>query len=130
MLTALVQCNYHLVVPTQVTTISVRTDNHSPTRHYPTMHYLLLSRFSWELTVLLEGGRTSHYGSKHSLSLAVCLNHMVIHRYLISTELYLNFSNYDDKLLVMKSLVNILKYACWCITAYGNRIKVSKISQT
>ena len=72
----------------------------------------------------------SHHGSKHSLSLALCLNHMVIHSYLINKELYLTFSKYDEKLLVVKSLVNILKYAYWHIKACENRIKVSKISQT
>ena len=45
-------------------------------------------------------------------------------------ELNLIFSKYGDKLLVGKSLVNILKYACWRIKVYGNRIKVYKISQT
>ena len=37
----------------------------------------------------------------------------------IDAELYLNFLKYDDKLLVGKSLVNILKYACCCINVYG-----------
>ena len=55
---------------------------------------------------------------------------MVIHSYLINTELYLTFSKYNDELLVVKSLANILKYACCCIKACGNHIKVSKISQT
>ena len=31
---------------------------------------------------------------------------------------------------MVKSLVNILKYACWRIKTYRNRIKVYKISQT
>ena len=43
------------------------------------------------------------------LCLSVCLNHTVIHKYLINTKLYLTFSKYDDKLLVVKSLINILK---------------------
>ena len=77
---------------------------------------------SWQF--FLEGCRASHHGSKHSLSPVVCLNHMAIHKYLIHTELYLNFSKYGDQLLVVKSLANILKYACWCIKAYGNGIKV------
>ena len=80
---------------------------------------------SWQF--FLKGCRASHHGSKHSISPAVCLNHKVIHSYLINTKLYLNFSKYGDKLLVVKSLTNILEYACWCIKAYGNCIKVSKI---
>ena len=44
--------------------------------------------------------------------------------------LYLTFSKYDDKLLVVKNLENILKYVCWCIKACENRIKVSRIIQT
>ena len=49
---------------------------------------------------------------RHSVSPAVSLNHMVIHNYVINTELCLIFSKYGDKLLVVESLVNILKYAC------------------
>ena len=41
----------------------------------------------------------------------VSLNHTVICKYLINTELYLSFSKYVDKLLVMESLINILKFA-------------------
>ena len=55
---------------------------------------------------------------------------MVVHSYLINKELYLTFSKYDEKLLVVKSLVNILKYAYWRIKACENCIEVSKISQT
>ena len=39
---------------------------------------------------------------------------MVIHKYLINTELYLTFSKYGDKLLVVKSLINILKFTDIC----------------
>ena len=63
---------------------------------------------SWQF--FLEGCRPSHCGSKHSLSPTVCLNHTVIHKYLINTELYLNFSKYNDELLVAKSLTNIPKF--------------------
>ena len=48
----------------------------------------------------------------HSLSLVVSLNHMVIRNNRKNTELYLTFSKYGDELLVVKSLVNVLKYAC------------------
>ena len=64
---------------------------------------------SWHF--FLEGCSTSHHGSKCSLSLIVCLNHTVIQKYLINTELYLTFSKYGDKLLIVKSLTNIVKFA-------------------
>ena len=63
---------------------------------------------SWQF--FFEGCRASHRGSKHSLSPTVCLNHTVICKYLINTELYINFSKYIDELLVAKSLTNILKF--------------------
>ena len=70
---------------------------------------------SWQF--FLEGCRAFHSGSKHSLSpTTVCLNHMVIHKY---TELYLTFSKWIDKLLVMKSLVNILKFTYFNIVFYS-----------
>ena len=92
-----------------------RTDNHSPTRHYPSgttgcYTNLPLSRLPWELIqFFLEGCRASHHGSKHSLSPTVCLNHTVIHKYLINAEHYLTFSKYFDQLLGVKSLTKILK---------------------
>ena len=58
---------------------------------------------SWQF--FLEGCRASHHGSKHSLIPTVCLNHMVIHKYLTNTELYLTFAKYDDKLLAVKTLM-------------------------
>ena len=67
----------------------------------------------------LEGCRTSHNGSKHSLSPTVCLNHTVTHKYFINTELYLTFSKNVDKLLVVKSLINILKFAHFNIVFYS-----------
>ena len=63
---------------------------------------------SWQF--FLESCRVSHCGSKQSLSPTACLNHIVIHKYLINTEPYINFSKYIDKLLVAKSLTNILKF--------------------
>ena len=71
---------------------------------------------SWQF--FIEGCRASHRGLKHSLSPTVCLNHTVIQKYFINTELYLTFSNYVDKLLVVKSLINILKFACFDIVFY------------
>ena len=55
---------------------------------------------SWQF--FLEGCRVSHHG----------LNH----KHLINTEL---FSKYGDKLLVMKSLLNILKFAYFNIVFYS-----------
>ena len=63
---------------------------------------------SWQFH--LEDIRASHRGSKHSLSPTVCLNHIVICKYPINTELYINFSKYVDELLAVKSLTNILKF--------------------
>ena len=63
---------------------------------------------SWQF--FLEGCRASHHGSKHCLSPTVWLIHSVIRKYLINTELYVNFSKYIDELLVAKSLTNILKF--------------------
>ena len=39
------------------------------------------------------------------------LNHTVVHKHLINKELYLTLSKYVDKLLVVKSLINILKFS-------------------
>ena len=64
---------------------------------------------SWHF--FLEGCSVSHHGSKRNLSLIVCLNHTVIQKYLINTELYLTFSKYGDKLLTVKCVTNILKFA-------------------
>ena len=66
--------------------------------------------FPGSLQFFLEGCKASHRGSIHSLSPIVCLNHIVIRKYLINTELYLNFSNYIDELLAAKSLTNPLKF--------------------
>ena len=63
---------------------------------------------SWQF--FFEGCRASHRVSKQSLSPTICLNHTVIRKYLINTELYINFSKYIDELLVAKSLTNILKF--------------------
>ena len=65
----------------------------------------------------LEGFRASHHGSKHSFNATVCLNETVVHKYLINTELYLTFSKSADKLLVMNSLINILKFTYFNIVS-------------
>ena len=48
-----------------------------------------------------------HTVVQNSSSPTVCLNHAVVHKYLINKELYLTLSKYVDKLLVLKSLINI-----------------------
>ena len=108
----------------QTTTHQLGTTHQAQRDVAPTYFYQGFSG-SWQF--FRDGCRALHYGSKHSLSPAVCLNHMVIHNYLINTEFDLTFLKYGDKLLVVKSLENILNYACWHIKTYGNRIKVSKI---
>ena len=74
-------------------------------------------RGSWKF--FLEGWRASHHSSKYSFSPTVCLNDRVIHKYLINTEPYLTFSESVDKLLVMKSLINIPKFAYLDIVFYS-----------
>ena len=58
---------------------------------------------SWQF--FQEGCRASCCGSKHSSNQTVCLNHTVVHKYMINAEFYLTLSKYVDKLLVGKSLV-------------------------
>ena len=84
-----------------------RTDNQSSARHYPSRTTgcctnLLLSRLPWEPTVLpwrLQGF-TPWFETQPQ---PCCLfEDTVIHNYLINTQLYLTFSIYGDKLLVVK----------------------------
>ena len=56
---------------------------------------------------------------KHSLSSTICFKHTMINKYFTITELYLNFSIYGDKLLVVKSLINILKFTYLNIGFYS-----------
>ena len=58
------------------------------------------------------------HGLKHSIGPGVCLNDTVI-----NTEVYLTFSKYGGKLLVVKSLLNILKFT------YSNNVFYSFFSQ-
>ena len=88
-----------------------RTDNQHPACYYPTSHYpsgtmgycnnLLFSKFPGRCQFFLEGFRASQ---KHSFSPFVCLNHMIVHKYMINTEPYLTFWKYVDKLLSQKNL--------------------------
>ena len=121
-LTALLQCNHHLVIllylkfPFELCSYYyARTENHSPTRHYPpgTMKCctkLLLSRFTCELAVLPWSCRTSHCGLKQKPSASVCLNRRVFGVYMTSKKLWLNYSKYVDQLLVVKTLIIIRSF--------------------
>ena len=53
----------------------------------------------------LQGERGSHWRLKHGPSPSVSLKHSVFFMDIISTESYLNLSNYIDKLLEAKSLM-------------------------
>ena len=87
-----------------------RTDTQKPTYHYPTSLYpsgargycnnLLLSRFTGRHPFFLEGFRASH---KNSFSPVVVLNCMIVHKYMINTELDLTFWKYFDKLPLQKN---------------------------
>ena len=46
---------------------------------------------------------------------------------MLSNKALFNLFKYGDKTLVVKSLVNILKYAYWAIKVHENGIEVSKI---
>ena len=87
-----------------------RADNQQPTYHYPTSLYpsdtigycynLLFSRFTGRCPFFLEGFRASQ---KLSFSPVVFLNHMIVHKYMINTELYSTFWKYIDKLPLEKN---------------------------
>ena len=80
------------------------TDNQQPTCHYPTSHYppdtmgycnnLLFLRFLGRYQFFLESFRASQ---KLSFSPFVCLNYMIVHKYMINTELYLTMEKNLDK---------------------------------
>ena len=55
----------------------------------------------------LEGCRASRWGSKQRPGSSVCFNDTVFRNYMISRELYLNLSRCVNKLLVVKSLINV-----------------------
>ena len=116
----LVQCKHPLVVLSYLKLpfelCSLRLLLCSYTHRLGTTYFYQGFAASWRF--FLKGCKGSHHGLKHSLSSTVCLNHTVIHKYLINTELYLTFSKYVDKLLLVRSLINILKLACFCIVFY------------
>ena len=117
-LTALAQCNHHLVVLLYFKLQSelrnhcyTRTDNDYSTRQYPSSTSgfcisLLLSRFFWELTAFLKDCRISHCGSNTDpVSLFVWITQCLAN--MISKEIYLNLSKFVDNLLVVKNLLSI-----------------------
>ena len=89
----------------------LRTDNQQPTCHYPTSQYppdtigycnnLLFLTFLGRYQFFLETFRASQ---KHSFSPFVCLNYMIVHKYMINAELYLTIWKYVNKLLLEKNL--------------------------
>ena len=127
MLTALVQCNYHLVVllylklPFELHRSRLLLRSYRQPLTNQTLPDYALPAF---IKVSLGADSSSlkvaglHTMIRNSLSPAVCLSHTVICKYLINIELYLTFSKYGDKLLVMKSLINILKFTYFNIVFY------------
>ena len=115
----LIQCNHHLVVlqylklPSELCRYyCARTDNRSPTRHYPPCTTecctnLLLSMFPWELAVLPWRLQDFPLWFKQRPTPFLRFNHTVFDISTISKKLYLNLSKYVDKLLVVKTLINI-----------------------
>ena len=89
----------------------LHTYNQQPTCHYPTSHYppdtmgycnnLLFLKYLGRYQFFLESFRASR---KHSFSPFVCLNYMIVHKYMINTELYLTIWKYVNKLLLEKNL--------------------------
>ena len=114
-LTALVQCNNHLVVlPYIKLPFELRsyyyacTYNYSPTRHHPPnttgcCTNLLSAGVPWELAFLswkLQG-LLPWFETQPS----VRLNYTLFSIYMISRKPYLKLSKYVDKLLVVKTMI-------------------------
>ena len=122
----LVQFNHHLVVlpylkfPFELsssTSVLVQTTTHQLGTTHQVQRGVVLTWFYYQ--GFLEDCRTSHRGTKHSLSPNLCLNYMVILKYITNAELYLTFSKYVDILLVVKSLKNIVKFAYFNVVFYS-----------
>ena len=123
LLTVLVQCSHHLVVLPYlkfhlryaVTTTLVQTTTHQlGTTHQAQWNVAppcFYQGFPGSWPFFLYGCGVSHCGSKHSSHPTVCLNHTVFSKYMISKELNLNLSKYVDKLLVVKTLINIRHFS-------------------
>ena len=102
--------------------VLVQTTTHHPgTTHQPQWDFAPTCCYqgflgSWQF--FLESCRASHHASKHSLSPTICLNHTVIQKYLINTQLYINFSKYINELLV----IHIFQHSLtpFYITDYAN----------
>ena len=90
-----------------VTSTLVQTTTHQLSTNHQTQQDVASTccyqGFSGSWQFFLEGCWASRSGLKHSLIPTVCLNHTVILKYLINTELYINISKYIDELLMAKS---------------------------
>ena len=119
-LTAFVHYNHHLEIlpylnlPFELHSYCCpRTDNHSHTRHNGMLHQPDFIKVSpAELAVLPWRLQAFHCGLKHRPSPSVCLNYTVFGMHMISNKIYLNLSKYVDKLLMVKTLINI-KHIGW-----------------
>ena len=106
----------------------LQTTTHQDTTHLaqwddaPTCFYQSFPE-NWQL--LLEDCRVSYCGSKHRLRPSVCLNHTLFSMY-ISKKPYVKLSKHVDKLLVVKTLMNIRhfswKYLTLQLKYYPNQI--------
>ena len=107
----------------QTTTHQLDTTHLAQWDDAPTCFYQSFPQ-NWQL--LLEYCRVSYCGSKHRLRPSVCLNHAVFSIYMISKKPYVKLSKYVDKLLVVKTLINIRhfswKYLTLQLKYYPNRI--------
>ena len=126
MQTVLVQFNHHLVVlpylkfPFELsssTSVLVQTTTHQLGTTHLVQWVVVPTWFYYQ--GFLEGCRASNRGTKHSLSPNICLNYTVILKYITNAELYLIFSKYVDILLVVKSLINIVKFAYFNVVFYS-----------
>ena len=122
-----VQCNHHLVaLPYLKLPLELRSSRlilqlyRQPlTRHNGVMHQTAFIKVSLEAdsySFKVAGLPTM---VRNSLSPTVYLNHMAIHKCLINADLYLTFSKDNHKLLVVKSLMNNLKFKYFNIVFYS-----------
>ena len=82
------------------------TATFTPRHFLPNTPFLLLSGLPWAWQFILEGCRPFYWGLKRRPNPSICFNHTVFGSYMISMELYLNFSKYVNKLLVVESFIN------------------------
>ena len=84
--------------------------------------FLLLLRLPWVWQFSVEGCKAFYWSLKHRPNPSICLNHAVFGNYMISRKLYLNLSKYVDKLLMVKSLINVKHIIIWWIVFKRNFI--------